>query len=118
MNIIIIGCGKTGAALAEELNNEGHDITLVDRDEKRVRDLAMSLDVIGVSGNGAIMNVQKEAGVDKADLLIACTESDELNMLICLFARKAGDCMTVCRIRNVEYENEIDYLQKLSLIHI
>ena len=112
MNIIIIGCGKTGAALAEELNNEGHDITLVDRDEKRVRDLAMSLDVIGVSGNGAIMNVQKEAGVDKADLLIACTESDELNMLICLFARKAGDCMTVCRIRNVEYENEIDYLQK------
>ena len=112
MNIIIIGCGKTGAELAEELNNEGHDITIVDRDEKRVRDLAMSLDVIGVSGNGAILDVQREAGVEKSDLLIACTGSDELNMLICLIARKAGDCMTVCRIRNFEYENEIDYLQK------
>ena len=112
MNIIIIGCGKTGAELAEELNAEGHDITIVDRDEKRVRDLAMSLDVFGVSGNGAILDVQREAGVEKSDLLIACTGSDELNMLICLIARKAGDCMTICRIRNFEYENEIDYLQK------
>ena len=119
MNIIIIGCGKIGAELAEELNKEGHDITIVDRDEKRVRDLAMSLDVIGVSGNGAILDVQQEAGVGQADLLVACTGSDELNMLICLIARKAGDCMTICRIRNFEYENEIDYLQKelgLSLV--
>lgn len=112
MNIIIIGCGKIGQALAEQLNNEGHDITIVDKNEKLIRELAMSLDVIGVSGNGAILDVQKEAGVDRADVLIATTNSDEQNMLICLIAKKVGHPETICRIRNFEYEGEIDYLKE------
>ena len=88
MNIIIIGCGKIGSTLAEQLNHEDHNITIVDTQEKVVNNLAMDLDVIGVNGNGAILSVQKEAGLESADLLIATTGSDELNMLICLIAKK------------------------------
>ena len=112
MNIIIIGCGKIGATLARQLNNEDHNITIVDRNEKVVREIASDLDIIGVTGNGAMLEVQKEAGIDTADILIAVTGSDEVNMLCCLIARKEGHCYTVARIRNSEYENEIEYLKR------
>ena len=119
MNIIIIGCGKIGASLAEQLNSEGHNITIVDRNEKAVSSLALSLDIIGVTGNGAMLDVQKEAGVETADILIAVTGSDEVNMLCCLIAKKEGHCYTVARIRNAEYENEIEYLkQELGLSYV
>jgi len=116
MNIIIIGCGKVGASIAEQLNDDGHRVTVVDRNEKVVSELALSIDVIGVTGNGAMLDVQKEAGVENADILIAVTGSDEVNMLCCLIAKKVGHCQTVARIRNSEYEKEIDYLkQELGL---
>ena len=119
MNIIIIGCGKIGSTLAQQLNNEDHNITIVDRNEKVVREIASDLDIIGVTGNGAMLEVQKEAGIDTADILIAVTGSDEVNMLCCLIAKKEGRCMTVARIRNAEYENEIDYLkQELGLNYV
>ncbi len=119
MNVIIIGCGKIGASLAEQLNSEGHNITIVDRNESVVSALALRLDIIGVTGNGAMLDVQKEAGVENADILIAVTASDEVNMLCCLIAKKSGHCCTVARIRNAEYENEIEYLkQELGLSYV
>ena len=112
MNIIIIGCGKIGTELAEQLNNEGHNMTIVDIDESVLSRVATSLDVMGVTGNGATREVQLEAGVKTADLLIATTESDELNMLCCLLARRESDIFTIARVRNPEYESEIEYLKK------
>ena len=94
MKIIIVGCGKVGLTLAERLNQENHDITLIDSDYTTVRTAADSLDVMAVTGNGAIYQVQMEAGIKEADLLIATTNSDELNILCCLIAKKTGNCHT------------------------
>ena len=116
MNIIIIGCGKVGEALAEQLNEKGNNITVVDSDSKRVSDITDRLDVMGVVGNGATHTVQEDAGVEKADLLIAVTGSDELNLLCCTVAKIAGNCQTIARIRNPEYSSEAPYLRdKLGL---
>ncbi|MCI8887888.1 MAG: Trk system potassium transporter TrkA [Hungatella sp.] len=112
MKIIIVGCGKVGVTLTEQLNNEGHDITLIDQDAAALEKVTNSIDVMGVSGNGAIYAVQMEAGIQDADLLIATTNSDELNMLCCLIAKKAGNCHTIARIRNPEYSAEIDFIRE------
>ena len=116
MNIIIIGCGKVGETLAEQLNEKGNNITVVDSDPKRVSDITDRLDVMGVVGNGATHTVQEDAGVEKADLLIAVTGSDELNLLCCTVAKIVGNCQTIARIRNPEYSSEAPYLRdKLGL---
>lgn len=112
MKIIIVGCGKVGSTLAEQLNREQHDITLIDSDSNALMSLSDSIDVMCVTGNGAIYQVQMEAGIQEADLLIATTNSDELNMLCCLIAKKAGNCHTIARIRNPEYSTEINYIRE------
>ncbi len=111
MNILIVGCGKVGATLAEELNEEGNNITIVDTDGERVNTLAAQLDVMGVVGNGATHTVQEEAGIEKADLLIAVTGSDELNLLCCLVAKIATNCPTIARIKDPAYSSEAPYLK-------
>lgn len=112
MKIIIVGCGKVGVTLAEKLNRENHDITLIDSDSDILRPVADSIDVMSVTGNGAVYQVQMEAGIADADLLIATTNSDELNMLCCLIAKKAGNCHTIARIRNPEYSSEINFIRE------
>lgn len=112
MKIIIVGCGKVGTTLAEQLNRENHDITLIDSDNDALVSISDSIDVMCVTGNGAIYQVQMEAGIKDADLLIATTNSDELNMLCCLIAKKAGNCHTIARIRNPEYSAEINYIRE------
>ncbi len=112
MKIIIVGCGKVGTTLAEQLNRENHDITLIDTNEEAIQNISDSADVMGVTGNGAVYQVQMEAGIQDADLLIATTNSDELNMLCCLIAKKAGNCHTIARIRNPEYSSEIRYTRE------
>lgn len=112
MKIIIVGCGKVGLTLTEQLNNEGHDITVIDKDGGKLRSVTDNIDVMGVEGNGAIYQVQMEAGIKETDLLIATTNSDELNMLCCLIAKKAGNCHTIARVRNPEYANEIRYIRE------
>ena len=112
MKIIIVGCGKVGLTLTEQLNNEGHDITVIDKDGAKLRSVTDNIDVMGVEGNGAIYQVQIEAGIKETDLLIATTNSDELNMLCCLIAKKAGNCHTIARIRNPEYANEVQYIRE------
>lgn len=119
MKIIIVGCGNVGAALAEQLSKEGHSITVVDEKEELVNSITNTYDIMGIVGNGAVYSVQQEAGVKEADLLIAITGQDELNLLCCLIARKAGGCHTVARVRNPVYFKEIAYLKEelgLSLV--
>lgn len=112
MKIIIVGCGKVGSSLAEQLSKEGNDITIIDQDVKKVHALANELDVMGVVGNGSNHSIQQEAGIESADLLIAVTNSDALNLLCCLIAKKAGDCQTIARIRNPEYSREARFIQE------
>ncbi len=112
MKIIIVGCGKVGVTLAGQLNQEGHEITVIDKDGDRLRTVADHIDVMGVEGNGVSYQVQIDAGIREADLLIATTDSDELNMLCCLIAKKAGDCHTIARIRTPEYVQEIRYIRE------
>lgn len=112
MNIIIVGCGKVGEELAVRLNDEGDNITVIDIDPVKVGDLTSRLDVLGVTGNGATHLVQQEAGIRDADLLIAVTGSDELNLLCCLIAKKEGNCQTIARVRDPQYSTEAPYLKE------
>ncbi len=113
MHIIIVGCGKIGSTLTEALSNEGHDITIVDIEPDVLQTVANANDVIGVTGNGASLSVQTEAGIDTADILIATTGSDEVNLLTCLIAKKAGkNISTIARVRNPVYRNEIGYIKE------
>ena len=111
MNIMIVGCGKVGQTLAEHLSEDGNSITVVDSRAEVVRDVSARLDVMGVVGNGATHTIQQEAGIDKTDLLVAVTGSDELNLLCCLIAKKAGNCKTIARVKNPAYSSETAYLK-------
>lgn len=112
MNIIVVGSGKVGCTLAEQLTAEGHDITIIDIDPLKLQNISEVLDVLCVVGNGTSYHVQKEAGVEKADLLIAVTNHDEINMLSCLIAKKAGNCKTIARVRNPEYYQDIGFIKE------
>lgn len=112
MNIMIIGCGEVGKTLAEQLNTADNDITVIDTRSEAVNELTARVDVMGLVGNGATLAVQREAGVHRADLLIAVTESDELNLLCCAVAKKSVRCRTIARVRNPEYSAEAAYLKE------
>lgn len=111
MNIVIVGDGKVGATLVEHLSSEGHNVVVIDRDQKNVEQIVNSFDVMGICGNGANCEVQLEAGVDSADLFIAATSSDELNILSCLMAKKAGASHTIARVRNPDYLNQLPFFK-------
>lgn len=111
MKIIIVGLGKVGETLTARLNEEENDIVIIDQDAAKVKSVSSKYDVMGVIGNGATREVQTEAGVDSADLLIAVTGSDELNLLCCLFAKKSGNCQTIARIKNPEYSANATYIK-------
>ena len=112
MKIIVVGCGRVGYVLTEQLNKEGHDVTVIDKDEEKIQRISSSMDVYGISGNGTSHNVQMEAGIKEADLLISVTDSDEINMLCCLIAKKTGNCQTIARIRKPEYYEEVSFLKE------
>ncbi len=114
MRIIIIGCGNVGMALIEQLctEDEGHDLTVIDSRAEYVQAAADRFDVRGIIGNGASYSIQKEAGIETANLLIAVTGSDELNLLCCLFARRKRDCHTIARVRNPIYNKEVAYIME------
>ena len=112
MRIIIVGCGKVGMTITEQLSLEGHDIAVIDASSSVIHDVTNNYDVMGVVGNGASYTVQKEAGIEETDMLIAVTHSDELNLLCCLIAKKAGNCSTIARVRNPLYNNEINFIKE------
>lgn len=102
MKIVIIGAGKIGATLADQLAREGHEITVVDGNADAL-DAVNTLDVMTVEGNGIALETQKEAGIPQADLAIAVMSTDEENLLACLIAKKLGVGNTIARVRNPEY---------------
>lgn len=119
LNIIIVGCGKVGMTLIEQLSKEGHDITIIDKNAAKVQEMSNLYDIMGLVGNGASYSVQMEAGIEKADLIIAVTDSDELNLLCCTVAKQVGDCAVIARVRTPDYSKEAGYLrEKLGLTMI
>lgn len=112
MKIVIVGDGKVGLTLTEQLSAEGHDIVIIDRNQQVLRDSQEAYDVMVVNGNGASMQVLKEAGADTADLLIAATSGDEINMLCCITAKKMGCRHTIARVRNPEYHRQLSFLKE------
>lgn len=112
MKIIIIGCGKVGFALAEELTEEKHEVTIIDSSAKRLQEVAEDLDALQVVGNGSSISTLMEADIENTDLLIAVTNSDELNLLCCLIGKKVGKCQTVARVRNPVYNQELEFIKE------
>ena len=112
MEIILVGCGKVGTALARQLSAEGHSITVIDSSADKIQRVTEDLDVMGIVGNGSSISVLTEAGMEAADLLIAVTGSDELNLLCCMFAKKAGHCHAIARVRNPVYSHELDFIKQ------
>jgi len=112
MKIIIVGCGKVGQTLAQQLDKEGNDITVIDQKRAAVEEISGHCDVMSVVGDGISHDIQLEAGVEDAELFIAVTDSDERNLLCCLIAKKAGNCQTIARIRNPEYMKEARFIQE------
>ena len=100
MQIMIVGCGKMGTSLAVQLVSDGHRVTVIDRSESVIEQISNTQDVIGYVGNGAVFSVLEEAGAKDADLLLALTQSDELNLLACLIAHKSGARHTIARVSN------------------
>ena len=111
MKIVIIGLGTIGKTILKNLSGEGHTITIIDDDKRKIEDLIEKYDVLGVVGNGASMDIQKEAGVREADLVIVLTQSDELNILACLVAKKVGAKNTIARVRNPVYRKQIEVMK-------
>ena len=107
MKIVIIGLGTIGRTILRSLSGEAHTITIIDEDKDKIEKLIERYDVMGVVGNGASMDIQNEAGVRGADLVIALTRSDELNILACLVAKKIGAQNTIARVRNPDYRKQI-----------
>ena len=112
MKIVIIGDGKVGYKLAKQLSAENYDIVMIDSNEKKLRAAIDRLDIFCVTGEGGSAAVQREADVQHADLVIACTSTDECNMLSCLVARRLGARHTIARVRNPIYYKQIDILKE------
>ena len=112
MKIILVGGGKVGTALARQLSEEDHNVTIVDTNKARVEHLTESYDVLGIVGNGSSITTLAEAGIEDADVFIAVTGSDELNLLCCLIAKKAGNCHTIARVRTPEYSSELNFIKE------
>lgn len=116
MKIVIVGLGKIGKTLLANLVREEHTVTIIDENREVIEALIEKYDVFGVVGNGACMDVQIEANVKKADLIIALTGSDELNILVCLVAKKLGIQNTISRVRNPNYRKQIlDMKEELGI---
>lgn len=119
LGIIIVGCGKVGSTLIEQLSKEGHDITIIDKNAQKVQELTNLYDIMGIVGNGASYSTQMEAGIEETDLIIAVTDSDELNLLCCTVAKRVGNCAAIARVRTPDYSKEVNYLrEKLGLAMI
>ena len=112
MNLIIVGAGKVGGALVQYLIKENHDIVVVDLDSVTVSDVVNRYDVKGVIGGGLERSVLLDAGIEKADFLIACTSRDEMNILCCVLGKKLGAKRTIARVRDPEYFKEMENMRE------
>ncbi len=115
MRILIIGAGAVGGHLCSQLSDEGHDVTLIDTDETKLRRIENDLNILTIQGNGASAEVLEEAGIQKADLFIAVTNIDEVNLIACILAKEYGVVRKVARVRNEEYLSVSSPLNQSSL---
>lgn len=111
MNIIIVGCGQVGQNLAEQLIQDKNNVTVIDKSYDNLKSLTDRIDAMGIVGNGASQMTLTEADVEHADLLIAVTNSDELNLLCCTIAKKISNCNVIARVRSHIYNNESEFLK-------
>lgn len=119
LRIVIVGCGKVGQTLLERLEQENHDITVVDKNPDIIAEVTTQYDIFGVVGNGVCFSTLEEANIEQADLLIAVTGSDELNLLCCVMAKRTGHCDVIARIRTPEYNRDAANLKsQLGLARI
>ena len=119
MRIVIVGCGKMGGTLADRLVAEKHDVTIIDRDPQVIDNCLDKLDALAVRGSGVSAEALKEAEIQRADIVIAATVSDETNMLCCLTAKNMGAKYTIARIRDPEYLKSVPFLTKeLSINYV
>ena len=119
MKIVLVGAGRMGQEIARRLAEEGHDITVIDTDTDCLEEISTGVDAMVLYGNGADYTVLTEAGVGEADLLIAVTSDDSVNMLCCLTGKKLGVSNTVARVRTMEYFRQMVFLKDelgLSLV--
>ena len=111
MDIIVIGGGAVGTSICSQLAKEGHDITVIDSKSAPLLELSNTCDVFTLQGNGADISLLKRAGAEKADLLIAVTSGDEVNILSCSAAKKLGTRHTIARVRNPEYSGLVQLMK-------
>lgn len=111
MNIVIVGTGTVGASICAQLVSESHNITLVDTNSVVLTEISNKYDVFGIVGNGAEISVLKKANIEKADLIIAVTSSDEINILCCAAAKKLGVLHAIARVRNPEYAELMHFMK-------
>ena len=114
MKIIVVGAGKVGYSLAQRLIQDEHDVYIIEKSKERIYTLKTTLDVNIVQGNGASLSLLQEIGMDDVGMLIAVTDSDEVNMLACAIAKIGGIPKTIARIRDNDYltkENELIHEQ-------
>ena len=111
MKIIVIGSGKVGRTIIEHICKEGHQVIVIDNDAKEIEYIINKYDIMGICGNGANYEILQSVGVSKADLVIASTSSDEINILACLVSKQLGADATIARVRNYEYNNQIEKMK-------
>ena len=112
MKIVVIGDGKVGRAIVEQVVKEGHTVVVIDKRPQIINDLVNTYDVMGIVGNGASYITQKNAGIGTANLVVSATSSDETNILSCLVAKKLGAKATIARVRDYDYSKQISLIQK------
>lgn len=111
MEIIIVGCGKVGSALAEVLSNE-HNVTVIDKKEDLINAVTNDFDVMGIAGNCLQTSVLEEANVSKANIFIAVTTSDEVNLLSCMIARRMNARHCIARVRSPEFDKQLVFMRE------
>lgn len=113
MQIIVVGCGKVGRNIVTQLIKENNNVTVIDTNADLIHHISTNYDVMGIIGNGSSFNVLRQADLKHADMLIAVTESDEVNLLTCVIAKlNNSGCHTIARVRSPHYSEESHFLQK------
>lgn len=110
MYVIVVGGGQTGSRLAKRLSDRGNNVVIVEKDERRAHELAADLDVLIIHGSGSDMDVLKDAGVDKADVLVALAEGDEVNLMACELAKKMGVTRVISRVNDEKHARMFEEL--------
>ena len=115
MQIVVIGGGKLGFSLAQHLVDEGHNVTMIERSETVLQKNMDTLDAMFIKGSGVSADTLREADAPHADIVIAATMGDEINMLACLTAKRLGAQYAIARIRDPEYLTSLSFLQKVAI---